>query len=49
MSINYIYGALIALVISALKKKKKISPILMIIIGGFLGYIVYGIGIPYFA
>ena len=49
MSINDIYGAIIAAVMAAIYHFKKISPILMIIIGGFLGYIVYGIGIPYFA
>ena len=49
MSINDIYGALIAAVMAAIYHFKKISPILMIIIGGFLGYIVYGIGMPYFA
>jgi len=48
MSITDIYGLLIAAVMAAIYHFKKISPILMIIIGGCLGYLVYGIGIPYF-
>lgn len=48
MSITDIYGFLIAAVMAALYHFKKTSPILMIIIGGCLGYLVYGIVIPYF-
>lgn len=48
MSITDIYGLLIAVVMAGIYHFKKISPIVMIIIGGFMGYVVYGIAIPYF-
>jgi len=46
MSLNDIYSILIAMVVATIYHYKKISPILLIIIGGALGYSVYGIIIP---
>lgn len=46
MSITDIYSILIAIVVAAIYQYKKISPILLIFIGGVLGYCVYGVIIP---
>ncbi|MGB5823752.1 MAG: chromate transporter [Proteocatella sp.] len=46
MSLNDIYSIFIAITVAVIYHYKKISPILLIIIGGALGYSVYGIIIP---